>query len=147
LIQVNPGWCGSFSMAEEQGGIAVSDFCYSGPMMQRVLQQAETMDQMMQCVGVEPVRAARIDRGMAWYEARSRCIACIDDRHCRDWIAAHEGTPQSVPPTFCRNAEFFRKAKAAIDPKLTEERHEPAPANMGTTLASRHAQLPRSKRA
>jgi hypothetical protein len=134
-------------MAEKPGGIAVTDFCYSGPMMQRVLQQAETMDQMMQCIGVEPVLAARIDSGMAWYEARSRCIACIHDRHCRGWIAAHQGTPQPEPPMFCQNAEFFRLAKSPINPKQMEERHEPAPANMGTTLATRHAQPPNSERA
>jgi hypothetical protein len=50
-------------MAEKPGGIAVTDFCYSWPMMQRVLRQANLMDRMMQCVGVEPVRAARIDKG------------------------------------------------------------------------------------
>jgi hypothetical protein len=134
-------------MARSQERFAVSDFCYSAPMMQRVLQQAETMDRMMQCVGVEPVRAARIDRGMAWYEARSRCIACIHDRRCRDWIAAHQGTSQPMLPTFCRNAEFFRRARRPINPKKMEEVHEPAPANIGTALATRHAQPSHTKRA
>jgi hypothetical protein len=134
-------------MAEKPGGIAVTDFCYRRPMMQRVLQQAETMDQMMQCVGVEPVRAARIDRGMAWYEARSRCIACIHDHHCRDWIAAQQSTLQPVPPGFCHNAEFFRQAKQPINPEQMEERHEPTLADMGAALATRHGQSPDVERA
>jgi hypothetical protein len=82
-------------------------------MMQRVLKQADTMDQMMQCLGVEPVRAARIDKGMAWYEARSRCIACIHDQRCRNWIAARQGASVLGPPEFCQNAAFFPQCQAA----------------------------------
>ena len=125
----------------------MTDFCYSRPMMQRVLRQADLMDRMMQCVGIEPVRAARIDKGVAWYEARSRCIACVHDRRCREWIAERRGTPQPVPPAFCENAEFFRLAKQATNPEQMEEHHEPTLANMGTTLATRHAQSPDVERA
>lgn len=85
----------------------MTDFCYSRPMMQRVLRAAELMDRMMQCVGVEPARAARLDKGMAWFEARSRCIACVHEQRCRDWIAGRDGTTVSAPPAFCQNAQFF----------------------------------------
>jgi Family of unknown function (DUF6455) len=125
----------------------VTDFCYSRPMMQRVLRQAETMDLMMHCVGVEPARAARMDKGMAWYEARSRCIACIHDQRCRDWMAARQLTPQPVPAEFCQNAEFFRLAKQPTNPQPMEERHERTFANMGAALAARHAQPPDVERA
>jgi hypothetical protein len=69
------------------------------------------MEEMMQCVGVDPARAARIEKGTAWYEARSRCIACVHDRRCRVWVAARQGTSPTAPPEFCQNAEFFRLAK------------------------------------
>ena len=78
-------------------------------MMKRVFEQAELMDRMMECAGVEPVRAARIDKGTAWYEARSRCIACIHDRNCRAWIASQARKPAAVPD-YCANAQFFRLA-------------------------------------
>lgn len=125
----------------------MTDFCYSGPMMQRVLKQADTMDQMMQCLGVEPVRAARIDKGMAWYEARSRCIACIHDQRCRNWIAARQGASVLGPPEFCQNAAFFRRAKQPINAKQMDERHEAELPQMGTALATSDAQSPDFERA
>jgi len=45
-------------------------------MLKQVLDQADLMDRMMEAVGVAAARAARLDRGMAWYEARCRCITC-----------------------------------------------------------------------
>jgi Family of unknown function (DUF6455) len=86
----------------------MSDFCYSSPMLDRILRQAELMDRMMERVGVIPAAAARVDRGMAWYEARTRCIACCSERPCRDWLTLSESQAVSAPPEFCHNAEFFR---------------------------------------
>ena len=43
------------------------DFCYSRPMLNRVLQHAELMDRMMERLGVDPAAAARLENGMAWY--------------------------------------------------------------------------------
>ncbi len=87
----------------------MSDFCYSRPMLDRIFRQAELMDRMMERVGVDPAAAARVDRGMAWYEARTRCIACCSDRQCRDWLACSETSAVLEPPEFCRNGEFFRR--------------------------------------
>ena len=89
----------------------MSDFCYSAPMLERVFRQAELMDRMMERVGVNPVAAARLDRGMAWYEARTKCIACHSERQCRAWIERSQADPSSEPPEFCQNAEFFRSCK------------------------------------
>src|SRR5262245_20451697 len=91
-------------------GPGMSDFCISRPMMDRVLQQAELMDRMMECVGVEPVRAARLDNGTAWYVARSRCIACPHDRRCGAWIA-EQVTKPCEPPGYCANVAFFHRAR------------------------------------
>ncbi len=113
----------------------MSDFCYRAPMLQRVLRQAEQMDGMLQRVGIDRVRAVRMDKGMAWYEARLRCIACIHDEQCRGWMAEHLGQASSAPPpAFCPNAEFFRLCK------LSGGSHEPTIQSMGRTLAPCHAQ-------
>jgi len=114
-------------------------------MMQRVLQQAKLMDSMMECIGVEPVRAARMDKGMAWYEARSRCIACVHDRRCAAWISG-QITQTSAPPEYCGNAEFFRQTKTGPSEGM-EDHHESTLANMHAALATEHAQSPGLQRA
>lgn len=124
----------------------MSDFCFSWPMMNRVLQQADLMDQMMLCLGVVPARAARMDKGMAFYEARSRCIACLDDRRCRDWIARRQGMRAPSAPEFCDNAEFFRRAKQETFLKQMEERHEATSGKMDTAVAPRDVQRPDAER-
>jgi hypothetical protein len=66
-----------------------------------------------------------MEKGMAWYEARLRCIACIHDEQCRGWMAEHLAQATSAPPAFCPNREFFR---------LCEQRgvsHEPTAQSMG----------------
>jgi len=84
----------------------MSDFCYSWPMLNRIFQQAELMDRMMMRVGVSPVVAVRVDRGVAWYEARTNCISCCHERECLNWLECSEGIP--MPPDFCPNSEFLR---------------------------------------
>ena len=54
----------------------MSDFCYSRPTLNRIFSHAALMDRMMERAGVDSAGAARIDSGMAWYEARTECIAC-----------------------------------------------------------------------
>ena len=87
----------------------MSDFCYSSPMLDRVFRQAELMDRMMERVGVNPAAAARVDRGTAWYEARTSCIACCSERQCRDWLTLSETQAVSAPPEFCHNGAFFHR--------------------------------------
>ena len=83
----------------------MSDFCFSWPMLNHVLSQAELMDQMMSRLGVNPAVAVRIDRGTAFYEARTRCIDCPSGGSCRCWLASSEASP--MPPNFCPNEAFF----------------------------------------
>lgn len=89
----------------------MSDFCYGRPMLERIFRQAELMDRVMERIGVDPSTAARLDRGMAWYQARSRCIACCTDCQCRAWLE-HPG-PLPGPPPSCPNDDFFRRCLAA----------------------------------
>ena len=85
-------------------------------MLQRVLHQANLMDAMMARIGIAHATAARLDKGMAWYEARTRCIACAYDRVCRQWIEAEHGAPAVEPPEYCANRAFFRRAGQCVVP-------------------------------
>ncbi len=85
----------------------MSDFCFSWPMLNHVLSQAELMDQMMARLGVDPAVAARLDRGAAFYEARIRCVDCSSVETCRCWLASSEASP--MPPKFCPNVAFFEE--------------------------------------
>jgi hypothetical protein len=89
----------------------MTDFCYSWPQLNRVLHQAAQMDRMMDALGVSPARAARIDRGSLFYEARTRCIQCNEDQRCRAWLAKLADGKASAPPVFCANADFFGIAR------------------------------------
>ena len=82
----------------------MSDFCFSWPLLNHVLSQTELMDRMMSRLGVNPAVAVRIDRGAAFYEARTRCIECPSGGSCRCWLASAE---TSMPPDFCPIAAFF----------------------------------------
>jgi Family of unknown function (DUF6455) len=84
----------------------VSDFCLGRPMLDRVLRQAELMDRVMEQLGIDPVVAARVDRGLGFYEARSRCIACSRERECREGLQSP--AREAGPASFCPNAAFLR---------------------------------------
>ncbi len=94
----------------------MSDFCFSWPMLNRILRQAKLMDRMMSRLGVNPAVAVRIDRGATFYEARRRCIDCRWVGACRDWLTSSEAPPASAK--FCRNAAFFEEClkRQAITP-------------------------------
>lgn len=83
----------------------MSDFCLGRPMLDRVLRQAELMDCVMEQLGVDPAVAARVDRGLGFYEARSRCIACIHERECRERLQS--AARDAAPAPFCANAGFL----------------------------------------
>lgn len=93
----------------------MSDFCYDRPMLKRIFRHAELMDRMMERVGVDPGVAVRVDSGMAWYEARSRCIACCKEQQCQGWLQGSERLQAS--PGFCPNSEFFRCCTAQTPPR------------------------------
>ena len=92
----------------------MSDLCFSRPMLRRILDHADLLDRMLERVGVDPAAAVRADRGMAWYEARSRCIGCIREQNCRTWQLGSETA--AAAPEFCPNAHFFRRCKNAVGP-------------------------------
>lgn len=88
----------------------MTDFCYNRPMLERVIAQTGFMDRMLQHLGIRRVDAARMEGGMGWYEARSRCIGCQNEARCRAWLA--EASLAVEAPTFCANAAFFKSCRA-----------------------------------
>ncbi len=76
------------------------------PMLIRYLNCPELMDLMEERTAVNPVEAA-IDAGsLAWFEAHSTCIFCLNVGKCRYWL---EGSDmRSTPADFCPYSEFFR---------------------------------------
>ena len=89
----------------------MSDFCYDRPMLDRIFRKAELMDRVMERVGVDLPAAARLERGMAWYEARTRCIACCDERQCQAWLACSK--PATTLPPSCPNGDFFHRCRSS----------------------------------
>jgi len=76
------------------------------PTLSRYLHCPELMDRMMERVGVTRAEAARVDGGLAWLEARTKCIFCRDVGICCNWL---EGSDmRSTPAEFCPNFQFFR---------------------------------------
>ena len=92
----------------------MSDLCFTRPQLARVLRQAETMDCMMDHVGVQRTTAMRKEGGAAWYEARTRCLACVAADHCRSWLADGSASPDC--PVFCPNAAFFQSCRDSPPP-------------------------------
>lgn len=68
----------------------------------------ELMVRMMDRMAVNWKMAARIDGGLAWYAARTKCIFCRHEAECRSWPDGPEALPE-----FCPNAGFFRRCAAA----------------------------------
>ena len=57
----------------------------------------DLMERMMQRMSVSRVAAARIDGGMAWYEARTKCIFCRRENECARWLEHPEEKSDSPP--------------------------------------------------
>lgn len=86
----------------------MNEHLYRFPIVNRVFEQADLLNRMMTCTGIDPIVAIRSDGGASWQEARARCIDCVADRQCRDWLDADPcNGPLHIPP-FCPNGEFFK---------------------------------------
>jgi hypothetical protein len=79
-------------------------------MFNRVLHQAQRMDDIMEHLGVDPAFAARQDGGRAFARARAVCLVCPFTEACRRWLA--QGRDRTDPPGFCPNRTFFSAARA-----------------------------------
>ena len=71
----------------------------------------DLMDRMMHPMSVSPVVAARVDGGMAWREARTKCIFCRCEDECVHWLDGKDGSGD--PREFCPNVAFFQHCAAS----------------------------------
>jgi hypothetical protein len=85
----------------------MSDYCYSFPVFNRVLDRADLMDRMMARVGTDRLQAMRAEQGMCWYQARTRCLECNAECQCRAWLKAQPDGEPAAAPAFCPNAAFL----------------------------------------
>lgn len=79
------------------------------PMFHRVWRRAELTDRMIIELGIDPLVAARIDKGEAYCEACDICLTCPAARACRSWLNVTDQPP--CPPDFCPNADFFESCR------------------------------------
>jgi hypothetical protein len=78
-------------------------------MFERVERQSRRLDEMMERLEVNPVRAARRRGGLALAQARSRCLTCTSKHLCRFWLDQAGATPET--PEFCPNAVFLESCR------------------------------------
>jgi hypothetical protein len=86
-------------------GVAMSGPSSREPALIRNFHCPELMRRMMERVGVAPVEAVRVDGGLAWLEARTKCIFCRHAGECRSWL--EEAKTPSATAVFCANSKFF----------------------------------------
>ena len=77
------------------------------PMFHRVWRRAELTDRMIGELRVDPIVAARLDKGDAYREACTNCLTCSGASECRNWLDAPERLP--LPPDFCPNTRYFER--------------------------------------
>jgi hypothetical protein len=90
----------------------MNDQPYGFPIFNRIHTQADMMDRMMARTGANPLIAIRRDGGTSWYEARSRCIDCVADRLCRQWLDTGPSDERQEVPAFCVNRTFIKSCQA-----------------------------------
>jgi hypothetical protein len=86
-------------------------------MFHRVEHRARRMHEMMQRLGVDIGVLARLRRGDAYAEARSRCLFCGTSDKCLRWL---EQSGDRKRPEFCPNLTLFEACKRE-DPASVRE--------------------------
>ena len=86
------------------------------PMFRRVWRRADLTDRMIAETGIDPIVAARLDKGDAYREASANCLTCPMASCCRNWLDAAERLP--LPPGFCPNSRFFERCLMPQKPEL-----------------------------
>jgi len=93
------------------------------PTLVRYTRCPELMDRMMERVGVAPVEVMCVDGGLAWLEARTKCIFCPRVGECCSWLEGYN--TRTTPSDFCPNTTFFEScaeyASAGADVSASAE--------------------------
>ncbi len=93
----------------------MSDRPYGFPIVNRVVAQADLMDRLMAQCGADPLVTIRRDGGTSWLAARSRCIECVADSMCRQWLDAESCHPPRCVEAFCPNRSFIEACRRPAD--------------------------------
>ncbi len=72
---------------------------YGWSILDRNSPHPELMQRMMERMAVNAITAMRMDGGMAWCEARTKCIFCRHEEECRHWLDGSEAPrgPHTMP--------------------------------------------------
>ena len=70
-----------------------------------VERQALRMHEMMERLGVDACKLARLGQGKTYAAARIRCLDCIDTEKCLRWLEC--SGEHAERPEFCVNLELF----------------------------------------
>ena len=89
----------------------MSDQSSDFPIFNRVHTAADLMDRMIARTGADPLIAIRRDGGTSWFEARSRCIDCVSERLCREWLDTDSCEERPDVPEFCVNRAFINACR------------------------------------
>jgi hypothetical protein len=77
------------------------------PMARTVERQASRMAEMMDKLGVDPMKLVRLRGGEAFAEARTNCLKCSHVHECLSWLDAN-----SVErPRFCVDLPLFESCR------------------------------------
>jgi hypothetical protein len=79
---------------------------------EQVRRQGDLMHKMMRRLNVDAAFASSVDGGLAWYQARTKCLFCSSAPQCSEWLAASE--PPGSSRSFCPNADFFQDCHSEI---------------------------------
>jgi hypothetical protein len=94
------------------------------PALQQVVGRKKLMLRMMEAMGVNLPDAMRVDGGLAFLEAKTKCLFCANEDSCQHWLDADEQTRGT--PEFCPNASFLNGLKRA-DPHGRKQAFETPP--------------------
>lgn len=83
----------------------MNDHCFS----HRLMNHTEMMDRMMMRLGVDKTVALGVDGGLAFLEAKTKCVFCAKPERCSQWLADAE--PLAGPEEFCPNTGFFAECQ------------------------------------
>jgi hypothetical protein len=82
------------------------------PVFNKVLFHQALMQRMIKASGVNAYMALRVDGGLAFLEAETKCRFWLHEEACRLWLEDEDGDVRR-PPEFCPNAGFFLRCRTA----------------------------------
>lgn len=86
------------------------------PMTRQVERQATRMHEMMEQLNVDGAELARVRKGEAYMEARTKCLVCVYSERCLKWLDSKPAAEDT--PVFCPNLELFKQCARRDSIKL-----------------------------